>query len=164
MNAMDLEAQIDSMLATRASRAEDWDTLKFQTKAGPEFERAQIRYMGSGGTGDHTTDQNIIQAEHFTFSNMFLPPGAAGPEHTHHDVEEAFFVLEGEIDVTIHDGEQTATRRLGYRDFICVPPGVARSLRNNGAEHAIFCVMLGAGKPQIPSYPPTSAMYGITRD
>ncbi|MEM7096283.1 MAG: cupin domain-containing protein [Actinomycetota bacterium] len=161
---MDLEAQIDSMLATRESRREDWDTLRFQTKAGPEFERAQIRYMGSGGTGNHEGDSKIIAAEHFTFSNMFLPPGAAGPEHTHHDVEEAFFVIEGEIDLTIHDGEATATRRLGYRDFICVPPGVARSLKNNGDSHAIFCVMLGTGKPQIPTYPPTSAMYGITRD
>ena len=152
------------MTATQETRVKDWDTLKFQTKAGPEFERAQMRYMGSGGTGNHEADQNIIQAQNFTFSNMYLPPGAAGPEHTHHDVEEAFFVIEGAIDVTIHDGEDTATRTLGYRDFICVPPGVARSLRNNTDEHAIFCVMLGTGKPQIPTYPPTSAMYGISRD
>ena len=89
----DLEAEIDAMLATRESRREDWDTLAFQTKAGPEYRRAQIRYMGSGGTGNHEADENIIPADHFTFSNMLLPPGAVGPEHTHHDVEEAFFVL-----------------------------------------------------------------------
>lgn len=160
----DLESEIDAMLATQSSRSEDWDTLAFQTKAGPEYRRAQIRYMGSGGTGNHEADENIIPAENFTFSNMLLPPGAVGPEHTHHDVEEAFFVLEGELEVTIHEGEASASRLLGYRDFIRVPANVARSLKNVGDTDALFIVMLGTGKPQIPTYPPTSPMAGITRD
>lgn len=163
----DLDSMIDSFMATRDSRSEDWDTLKFQTKAGDEFERAQIRYMGSGGTGRHEADERILQADHFTFSNMFLPPGAEGPEHTHHDVEEAFFVLEGTLEVRIHDvddGTKSAARELGYRDFIKVPPGVPRSLKNIGDTPALFCVMLGASKPQIPTYPTTSKMYGISRD
>ncbi|MGH1488417.1 MAG: cupin domain-containing protein, partial [Acidimicrobiales bacterium] len=84
---------------------------------------------------------------HFTFSNMLLPPGAVGPEHTHHDVEEAFFVLEGQLEVTIHDGEASASRVLGYRDFIRVPANVARSLKNIGDTEALFIVMLGTGKP-----------------
>ena len=76
------------------SRAEDWDTLAFQAeKAGEELRRAQIRYIGSGGTGDHRQDDKILQADHFTFSNMKLPPGAIGPEHNHHDAEEVFSSL-----------------------------------------------------------------------
>ena len=160
----DLENTIDSMMATKDSRREDWDALAFQTKAGPQYRRAQIRYMGSGGTGNHEADERIIQADNFTFSNMLLPPGAEGPEHTHHDVEEAFFVLEGELQVTIHDGEEAASRVLGYRDFIRVPADTARSLKNIGDSDALFIVMLGTGKPQIPTYPPTSPMAGITRD
>ena len=116
----ELESQIDSFLASRETRREDWDTLAFQTKAGDEFRRAQIRYMGSGGTGHHESDSRIIQAQHFTFSNMFLPPGAEGPEHNHHDVEEAFFVLEGQLEVRIHDlddGTRSAVRTLGYREL-----------------------------------------------
>ncbi len=162
-----LESQIDGFLASKETRREDWDTLEFQTKAGEQFRRAQIRYMGSGGTGHHESDSRIIQAEHFTFSNMFLPPGAEGPEHNHHDVEEAFFVLEGELEVRVHDvddGERSAARVLGYRDFICIPAGVPRSLKNIGDTPALFCVMLGTGKPQLPTYPPTSPMVGITRD
>ena len=96
------------------SRAEDWDTLAFQAeKAGEELRRAQIRYIGSGGTGDHRQDDKILQADHFTFSNMKLPPGAIGPEHNHHDAEEVFFVLEGQLEITIHDiqdGTRTASR------------------------------------------------------
>lgn len=163
----DLERLIDSAVASRESRQEDWDTLAFQAKAGDRFRRAQIRYIGSGATGDHEGDDRILPSEHFTFSNMRLPAGAVGPEHTHHDVEEVFFVLEGELEVTVHDvadGTRTASRRLGYRDLIRVPAGVPRSLRNAGDTDALFCVIIGARKPQLPTYPPTSAMHGITRD
>lgn len=164
MTDPNLDQQLESMVASADSRQEDWDTLAFQTKAGPQYRRAQIRYMGSGGTGDHSSDQRILQADHFTFSNMLLPPGAEGPEHDHHDVEEVFFVLEGELQVTIHDGDRIASRVLGYRDLIKVPPNTPRSLKNIGDSDALFCVMLGAPKPQIPSYPPSSPMVGITRD
>ncbi|MFE3454220.1 cupin domain-containing protein [Nonomuraea sp. NPDC059194] len=163
----DLDKLIDSAIATRESRHEDWDTLGFQAKAGDEFRRAQIRYIGSGATGNHETDHRILPAEHFTFSNMRLPAGAVGPEHTHHDAEEVFFVLEGTLEVTVHDvedGTRTASRILGYRDLIRVPAGVPRSLRNIGDGDALFCVVIGAAKPQIPTYPPTSAVHGISRD
>lgn len=163
----DLDALIDSCLATRESRKEDWDTLAFQAKAGDEFRRAQIRYVGSGATGDHAGDNRIIPAEHFTFSNMLLPPGGVGPEHTHNDAEEVFFVLEGRLEVTLHDpddGTRTATRELGYRDLARIPPGIPRSLRNAGDTDALFCVVIGAGKPALPSYPATSPMAGVTRD
>ena len=120
-----------------------------------------------GATGNHETDNRVIPAKGFTFSNMRLPVGAVGPEHTHNDVEEAFFVLEGEVEVTVHDAEdgtKTASRVLGYRDLIVVPAGVPRSLRNIGTEDALFCVIIGTQKPQLPTYPKTSEMYGITRD
>ena len=147
MTENNLEMAIDSMVASRESRREDWDTLAFQTKAGPEYRRAQIRYVGSGGTGHHENDGLILEAE-----------------HDHHDVEEAFFVLEGELEVTIHDGDQTASRVMGYRDLIKVPPNTPRSLRNIGDTDALFIVMLGAKKPQLPTYPATSPMAGINRD
>lgn len=163
----DLEQLIDSCLATRETRLEDWDALAFQADAkGEQFRRAQIRYVGSGATGNFDGDNRIIPARGFTFSNMRLPAGAVGPEHTHSDVEEAFFVLEGQIDVSVHDvadGNKTATRTLGYRDIIVVPAGVPRSLANNTDEDALFCVIIGTRKPQLPTYPETSEMYGVTR-
>lgn len=162
-----LEELIDSCIASRQSRHEDWDTLGFQAEAGDEFRRAQIRYIGSGATGDHEGDDRILPSEHFTFSNMRLPVGGIGPEHTHHDVEEVFFVLEGRLEVTVHDvedGTKTASRVLGYRDLIRVPAGVPRSLRNIGDADALFCVIIGAQKPQLPTYPSTSPMHGVTRN
>ncbi|WP_034273691.1 cupin domain-containing protein [Haloechinothrix halophila] len=165
--AVDLETLIDSCIASKKSRDEDWDTLGFQAQAGEQFRRAQIRYIGSGATGDHSGDDRILPSEHFTFSNMRLPVGAIGPEHTHHDVEEVFFVLEGNLEVTVHDvedGTKTASRVLGYRDLIRVPAGVPRSLRNIGDVDALFCVIIGAQRPQLPTYPSTSPMHGLSRD
>lgn len=166
MTGTELDTLLDGCIASRETRAEDWDTLAFQAKAGDEFRRAQIRYIGSGATGNHDGDNRILPSEHFTFSNMRLPAGAIGPEHTHHDVEEVFFVLEGTLEVTVHDAEdgtRTASRTLGYRDLVRVPAGVPRSLRNVGTDDALFCVVIGAQKPQLPTYPPTSPMHGVTR-
>lgn len=163
----ELEELIDSAIASRESRVVDFNTLKFQTKMGEKFRRGQVRYIGSGATGDHSDDNNILQAEHFTFSNMVLPAGCVGPEHTHPDVEEVFFVLEGEVEFSVHDvedGNKKASRVLGYRDLIRVPAGVPpRSLRTVSDVDAIICVIIGAKKPEIPFYPPTSEMYGVTR-
>ncbi|WP_248763840.1 cupin domain-containing protein [Pseudarthrobacter sp. SSS035] len=163
---IDLEELIDSSIASRESRVVDFDTLKFQTKMGDKFRRGQVRYIGSGATGDHSDDNNILQAEHFTFSNMVLPAGCVGPEHTHPDVEEVFFVLEGQVEFCVHDvedGTKTASRVLGYRDLIRVPAGVPRSLRTVSEDDALICVIIGAKKPEIPFYPPTSEMHGVTR-
>ena len=160
----DLEQFTDSLVLTKESRHEDWDTLGFQAKAGDQFRRAQIRYVGSGASGDHEGDTRTIKSRGFTFSNMLLPPGAEGPEHTHHDAEEAFFVLEGEVEVGVHRDGEVVKRTLGYRDMIVVPAGVPRSLKNNGDVDALFCVIIGAQKPQVPTYPETSAVHGISRD
>lgn len=159
-----LEDLLDGCIATRETRQEDWDTLAFQAKAGEQFRRAQIRYIGSGATGNHDSDGRIIPAQGFTFSNMRLPVGAIGPEHIHHDVEEVFFVLEGTIRVRLHQDGEVAERDLGYRDLIRIPAGYARSLENVGDTDALFCVVIGAGKPQLPTYPETSPVYGVTRD
>lgn len=164
----DLEQLIDSCLATRETRYEDWDTLAFQAeKGGEKFRRAQIRYIGSGATGNHEGDNRTLPSGGFTFSNMLLPAGCVGPEHTHHDVEEAFFVLEGTVEFSVHDvedGTKVASRTLGYRDLIRVPAGVPRSLKTVGDRDALICVIIGTQKPQLPTYPKTSEMYGVTRD
>lgn len=162
--ADDLSSFVEAMIATKDTREPDWDTLSFQTKAGAKYARAQIRYVGSGATGSHDDDQRIIPSRGFTFSNMLLPPGAEGPEHTHFDAEEAFFVLEGTVEVGIHRGAEVVTRTLGYRDMIVVPAGVPRSLRNPGQIDALFCVVIGKQKPQVPVYPETSPVFGLTRD
>ena len=91
-----LADQITARIARFETRAYDWDALKFQADFDPKYRRAQMRYVGTGGTGV-ATDGNAVPAENFTFSTMVLPPGCEGPLHVHDDVEEVFFMLRGNV-------------------------------------------------------------------
>ncbi|MFE0514577.1 cupin domain-containing protein, partial [Streptomyces sp. NPDC058964] len=68
-NGGDLAKYTDSLIASKDSREPDWGTLSFQEKAGPQYKRAQIRYVGSGATGNHENDGRILPSGGFTFSN-----------------------------------------------------------------------------------------------
>ena len=160
--ARSLADWMETRIARYDTRRYDWDALKFQADFDPKYRRAQMRYLGTGGTGV-TDDSNAVPSEHFTFSTMVLPPGCEGPSHVHDDVEEVFFMLRGRIRLTLErDGESFETE-LGERDLISVPPGVYRGLVNEGEEEALMCVMLGASRPRIPTYPPDHPLAGIKR-
>ncbi len=158
------EQWITSRIARFKTRTYDWDVLKFQADYDPKYRRAQMRYLGTGGTGLAGPDENTVPAEHFTFSTMVLPAGCEGPLHIHTDVEEVFFILKGEgirlfFEYEGHKWEAT----LSERDLISVPAGVYRGLRNEGREEALMCVMLGAPKPVTPTYPPDHPVAKLKR-
>ncbi|TCP31715.1 cupin domain [Scopulibacillus darangshiensis] len=144
-------------VARLKDRKTDWDVLSFQESIDPKYRRAQIRYVGGGGTGQHN-DQSVIKADHFTLSTMLLPAGSEGPSHLHHDVEEVFFVIQGQITAIIEDEGEKYEIPLDTRDCIWSPPGVYRGVRNDGDVDALMLVMLGAQKPQLPTYPEGSAL------
>ena len=148
---------IDNWIAKLGNREFDWDALKFQADVDPKYRRAQIRYLGGGGTGKHD-DPNAIKAQHFTLSTMLLPPGSEGPLHLHSDVEEVFFVLEGELTCTWAEEGREVERTLGPRDMISTPAGVYRGVRNDGDTDVLMLVMLGTGLPQLPTYPEGSPL------
>lgn len=159
---MNLSQWMKSRVATRATRRYDWDALKFQADLDPKYRRAQMRYVGTGGTGVNS-DVNTVPAGHFTFSTMVIPAGNIGPSHIHHDVEEIFFVLRGQMKVICEKDGQKWEATLGERDLISVPPGVYREEHNTGEEDALMCVMLGSPKPITPVYPPDSPLAKIKR-
>jgi len=153
---------MESRVARFPTRRYDWDALKFQADYDPKYRRAQMRYMGTGGTGV-TSDNNTVPAAHFTFSTMVIPAGHEGPSHIHYDVEEVFFVMRGMMKVVCEkDGERWESV-LRERDLISVPPGVYREEINIGDEDALMCVMLGSPKPITPVYPPDSPLTKLKR-
>ena len=153
---------MESRVARRSTRRYDWDALKFQADYDPKYRRAQMRYLGTGGTGV-ATDTNTVPSEHFTFSTMIIPAGHEGPSHLHTDVEEVFFVMRGKIKLILEkDGERFETI-LTDRDLVSVPPGVYREEINIGEEDALMCVMLGAKKPITPTYPPEHPLTKVKR-
>src|SRR5215218_2792675 len=106
----DLASWLNSRIARYESRNLDWDALKFQADFDPKFRRAQMRYVGTGGTGV-SSDVNTVPAENFTFSTMVIPAGHEGPPHLHVDVEEVFFLIRGKLKVvlTTPEGERFET-------------------------------------------------------
>lgn len=156
------EEWMTARIARFATRKYDWDALKFQADFDPKFRRAQMRYLGTGGTGV-SADSNTVQNDNFTFSTMLIPAGHIGPSHLHVDVEEVFFVMRGKMKLILEkDGERFETV-LNERDLVSVPPGVYREEHNIGEEDALMCVMLGAKKPITPTYPPDHPLSKIKR-
>jgi mannose-6-phosphate isomerase-like protein (cupin superfamily) len=153
---------LESRVARYATRRYDWDALKFQADYDPKYRRAQMRYMGTGGTGV-AADSNTVPAAHFTFSTMVIPAGHIGPSHIHYDVEEVFFVMRGTMHLICEKDGQRWEATLRERDLVSVPPGVYREERNIGDEDALMCVMLGSPKPITPVYPPDSPLSKIKR-
>jgi mannose-6-phosphate isomerase-like protein (cupin superfamily) len=158
-----LAAWLESRVARFASRKYDWDALKFQADYDPSYRRAQMRYVGTGGTGV-ATDMNTVPSAHFTFSTMVIPAGTVGPSHIHYDVEEVFFVMRGKMKIVCEKDGERWEAVLHERDLISVPPGVYREETNIGDEDALMCVMLGTPKPITPTYPPDSPLAKIKRD
>ena len=157
-----LEAVLRRRIARHETRNYDWDALKFQADFDPKYRRAQLRYIGTGGTGI-AEDDNSVPAEHFTFSTMLLPAHCEGPLHLHTDVEEVFFMIRGKVHLMFEkDGERWETE-LGERDLCSVPAGIYRGLRNDSEEDALMCVMLGAAKAATPTYPPDHPLAKIKR-
>ena len=155
-------AWMESRVARKSTRRYDWDALKFQADFDPKYRRAQMRYVGTGGTGV-AKDTNTVPSAHFTFSTMVIPAGNIGPSHIHYDVEEIFFVIRGAMKIVCEKDGQKWEALLGERDLISVPPGVYREEQNIGDEDALMCVMLGTPKPITPVYPPDSPLAKIKR-
>ena len=66
----------------------------------------------------------------FSFMERTLPPGGRKPPpHVHTDCEEAFYVLDGEIEFFL--GNETVVGRLGA--FVLVPGGVSHTFGNAAA-------------------------------
>ena len=58
---------MDTRVARHATRKYDWNALKFQADYDPKYRRAQMRYVGTGGTGV-AADANVVPAGNFTGS------------------------------------------------------------------------------------------------
>jgi mannose-6-phosphate isomerase-like protein (cupin superfamily) len=161
------EDWMTTRVARFATRKYDWNALKFQADLDPKYRRAQMRYIGTGGTGV-AADANTVPSAHFTFSTMVIPAGGIGPMHIHVDVEEVFFVMRGKMKILCEKRNDDGTVEkwesvLNERDIISVPPGVYREEHNIGDEDALMCVMLGASKPVTPTYPPEHPLSKIKR-
>jgi quercetin dioxygenase-like cupin family protein len=146
--AASLNEMLTRQVARFVDRRPDWDAFADARVEG--YRRAQHRYIGSGASGK--PDPSVIPAEHFTLSVMFVPPGQGNAAHSH-EVEEAFFVLEGKVKVFFQDAAgQRAEAVLGRWDCVSCPANVVHGFENVGLEPAYLQVMLGKAQPALMSY------------
>lgn len=138
-----IEELADQRVVRYGDLEPDWDAFADSQIEGRR--RGQFRLIGAGGSGK--PDPNALPAGGFTLSIMILPPGQGGSAHTH-EVEEAFFVLEGELTVFFQDaeGNQAATK-LGKYDAVSCPAGIPHGFMNEGSENVLMQTMIGTGKP-----------------
>lgn len=73
----------------------------------------------------------------FSVVECIEPPGSGAPLHVHHGEAEAFYILEGTIELTC--GEEKATARPG--DFVYTPKDVAHKFTVVGEKPARLLMM-----------------------
>jgi mannose-6-phosphate isomerase-like protein (cupin superfamily) len=147
--ALGIEEIAERYTARFIDRKADWDAFADARVEG--YKRAQHRFIGAGGSGKHG-DPNAIPPAGFTLSIMYVPSGQGNAAHTH-EVEEVFFVLEGQLVAFFEDGNgKRIDVKLGKWDCVACPAGVIHGYENQGLVPVYFQVMLGRGIPELMGY------------
>lgn len=98
----------------------------------------------------------------FAVIRGIVPPGIAIPLHSHAD-PEVLFVLEGELNVLMDDGDSSCWLAATPSETICIPGGTKHALRDASAGPAviqltttinIYGFFRELGKPFDPGKPP----------
>ena len=91
------------------------------------------------GTGDRYTFLAVgaqTGGAYFIFEAI-VPPGVGPPPHIHRREEEAFYILEGTLDITLGDKQLKASAG----DFVHTPRGTVHTFRNAGNVNARMLVV-----------------------
>jgi mannose-6-phosphate isomerase-like protein (cupin superfamily) len=139
--------------AVRVGRYLDkhWDWDAFPANAGyPELERAQMRYIGAGGS-PKTDDRSTLPPGAFTCSLIFQEPGRKASTH-HHQIEELFFVHSGQLTMTWQFGDEVVDFVVGPGDAVLNPTSRPHGFRNDGSVDCIMQIMVATAAPMNPTY------------
>ena len=74
----------------------------------------------------------------YSLTDSVVPPGGGPPPHIHHREDEAFWVLEGELEVMV--GESTFRASAG--SFVHLPKDIAHAYENVGTGPARFLTLM----------------------
>jgi quercetin dioxygenase-like cupin family protein len=95
------------------------------------------------GEGETTTDRPertlriLAELEQLIVTWFRYEPGEKGPDpHVHHHHTDAFYVLEGELELSL--GPQQETVRAIPGSFAAAPPDVVHTFRNSSGTTSVF--------------------------
>lgn len=86
--------------------------------------------------GDETNNE-------FATIDMLIPPGGGPGPHAHADMQETFFVVDGEVEVKSEAGTYTARKGA----YVVIPKGgIVHGFKNKGDRPAhLLCTVVPAG-------------------
>lgn len=138
-----------------------WDWDAFPANAGyPELERAQMRYVGAGGS-PKTDDRSTLPPGAFTCSLIFQEPGRKASTH-HHEVEELFFVHSGELTMSWQFGDEVVDFVVGPGDAVLNPTSRPHGFRNAGTSDCVMQIMVATAAPMNPTYTDHPAEHAVS--
>jgi mannose-6-phosphate isomerase-like protein (cupin superfamily) len=132
----DLSRGMRSFIGRHTDKSFDWDA--FPGSSGfPELARAQMRYIGAGGS-PKADDPNTLKSGEFTLSLVHQPVGKYAACHSH-EVGWAW-------------GDEVIEARLGPKDMVLNQAGRPHGFRNDGVEPVLMSISVGSGMPKPPVY------------
>ncbi|MBO0737082.1 MAG: cupin domain-containing protein [Alphaproteobacteria bacterium] len=144
-----LGREMRRFLGRHTDKGFDWDAFP-GSRGYPELERAQMRYIGAGGS-PKADDPSTLRPGQFTLSLVHQPVGKYAPCHFH-EVVEHFLVLQGVLTVGWAWGEEVIEARLGPKDLVLNETGRPHGFRNDGVEPVLMSISVGTGMPKPPVY------------
>ena len=145
----DLASAMRAHIGRHTEKSFDWDAFP-GSRGFPELERAQMRYIGAGGS-PKSDDPSTLRPGQFTLSLVHQPVGKYAPCHWH-EVVEHFLVLEGALTVGWAWGDEVIEARLGPKDMVLNQAGRPHGFRNDGVEPVLMSISVGTGMPKPPVY------------
>ena len=146
---LDLTGQMRAFIGRHTEKSFDWDAFP-GSRGFPELERAQMRYIGAGGS-PKADDPTTLRPGQFTLSLLHQPVGKYAACHSH-EVVEHFLVLSGVLTVGWAWGDEVIEARLGPRDMVLNQLGRPHGFRNDGVEPVLMSISVGSGMPKPPVY------------
>ena len=95
----------------------------------------------------------------FSLAEATIQPGTSGPPlHSHRELLDSFYVLEGTLTVQVGDEEVEA----GPGAYVCAPPGVVHTYANRSASPVRFLNLNtpGAAHADSPDHRPAGPACG----
>jgi len=146
---LDLTSQMRAFIGRHTDKSFDWDAFP-GSRGFPELERAQMRYIGAGGS-PKADDPSTLKPGQFTLSLVHQPVGKYAACHSH-EVVEHFLVLAGVLTVGWAWGDEVIEARLGPKDMVLNQVGRPHGFRNDGVEPVLMSISVGSGMPRAPVY------------
>ena len=101
-------------------------------------EREGKRFLLAGDA--FTIKRSAREAGDRSLTHLVVAPGSAAPCHAHDRYEETFYILEGELEFTLH--QETVVARAG--DYIAAAEGVRHGYVNRSGKPVVSQFEIGA--------------------